>query len=72
MFSVKQKRLIAEAVENILRDTKHAELPGDFDEPISFTLLVEGTESWSYAEIKNNSAVLVPDVNVHNEFMDKG
>jgi hypothetical protein len=64
MFSVAQKRAIADAVQNILRDTQHPELPcGE----ISFHLHVDGAESWSWADIRNNGAVLAPGVNPHNE-----
>ena len=54
MFSVKQKRKIAEAVQKILRDTEHMELP---DTEIQFLLHVRGKEGWSYADILNNGAV---------------
>lgn len=64
MFSVKQKREIAEAVQEILRKTNHPELPvGE----IRFKLRVEGAEKWSWAEILNNGAVTIPDVNLWNE-----
>jgi hypothetical protein len=57
MFSVAQKRNIAEAVQSILRDTKHLEPPlGE----ISFNLHVDGLESWSWADIKNNEACKNP------------
>ena len=46
MFSVKQKREIADAVQKILRDTKHPELPSS---EIEFALNVAGAESWSWA-----------------------
>lgn len=32
---------------------------------------VDGAESWSWADIKNNSAVSVPSVNPHNETLDR-
>ena len=64
MFSVQQKRDIAAKVQDILRETGHPELP---DGEISFHLHVDGAESWSWADIKNNSAVINPDVNLHNE-----
>lgn len=64
MFSVKQKREIADAVQAILRATNHPELP--YGE-IRFTLKVEGAEDWSWAEIKNNGAVANPGVNPWNE-----
>ena len=67
MFSVRQKREIAEKVQGILRDTNHPELPL---EEIQFLLRVEGAEGWSWAEIKNNGAVAVPSVNPHNEAQD--
>ena len=54
MFSVREKRAIADAVQKILRDTHHSELPAG---EINFTLHVAGAESWSWAVIKNNGAV---------------
>lgn len=64
MFSVQQKRAISEAVQKILRDTNHPELP---DTEIQFHLHVDGAESWSWADIKNNGAVANPSINPHNE-----
>ena len=67
MFSIKQKREIAAAVQKILRDTNHPELPvGE----IRFTLRVLGAETWSWADIDNNEAVIVPEVNLHNELIE--
>lgn len=68
MFSVRQKREIAERVQQVLRETNHPELP---EEEISFTLTVRGAESWSWAEIRNNGAVNRPSVNPWNEKQDK-
>lgn len=69
MFSVRQKREIAEQVQRILRDTKHPELP---DGEINFTLHVEGAEPWwQWADIKNNGAVTTPGVNPWNEVQDE-
>lgn len=68
MFSVKQKRDIADAVQKILRSTNHPELPST---EIRFQLHVEGAESWSWADIGNNGAVKVPGVNPWNEKQDK-
>lgn len=63
MFSVNQKRQIADAVQKILRDTGHPELPvGE----IQFQLHVEGAESWSWADIRNNGAVDAPGINPWN------
>ena len=67
MFSVAQKREIAEKVQRILRETNHPELP---DGEISFHLHVDGAESWSWADIKNNGAVTNPTVSQWNEKQD--
>lgn len=67
MFSVRQKREIAEAVQSILRNTNHPELP---DGEIQFALHVDGAESWSWADIRNNGAVTNPGMNPHNEAQD--
>lgn len=64
MFSVAQKRSISEAVQQILRNTQHPELP---EGEIQFTLNVMGTKAWSYAIIENNGAVPNPGVNPWNE-----
>lgn len=67
MFSVRQKREIADAVQKILRDTNHPELPNG---EIKFHLHVNGAESWSWADIQNNGSVLTPDINHWNEKQD--
>jgi len=67
MFSIRQKREIADAVQQILRQTNHPELPNG---EISFHLHVDGAESWSWADIKNNGAVSTPDVDPWNEKQD--
>ena len=64
MFSVKQKREIADAVQRILRATNHPELP---EGEIQFALHVDGAERWSWADIRNNGAVTTPGVNPWNE-----
>lgn len=53
MFSPDLKFMIAEKVEEILRDTRHPELPKDG--PIQFILHVDGAEHWSWANIRNNT-----------------
>lgn len=68
MFSVQQKREIADAVQQILRATNHPELPAG---EISFMLHVDGAASWSWADIRNNGAVKHPGVNPWNEAQDK-
>jgi hypothetical protein len=67
MFSVRQKREIADAVQKILRDTNHPELPSG---EIQFHLHVDGAEAWSWADIKNNGSVANPEVNGWNEKQD--
>ena len=67
MFSVKQKRGIADQIQSILQATKHPELP---EGEIEFHLHVKGAEPWSWADIKNNGAVPSPSVNEHNEQQD--
>lgn len=69
MFSVRQKREISDAVQKILRKTDHPELPKG---EIKFHLHVEGAESWSWADIKNNGSVQNPSINPWNEKQDKG
>lgn len=64
MFSVKQKREIAEKVQKILRETNHPELP---EEEIQFSLQVAGATLMSWANIQNNGAVPNPEVNPWNE-----
>lgn len=68
MFSVKQKREISDAVQKVLRDTNHDELPKG---EIQFHLHVDGAEDWSWADIKNNGSVENPGVNPFNELKDK-
>lgn len=68
MFSVNQKREIAEKVQQILKETGHPELP---DDEINFHLHVDGAESWSWDDIKNNAQVVNPSVNPHNERQDQ-
>jgi len=67
MFSVRQKREISDAVQKILQDTNHPELP---DGEIEFHLHVVGAESWSWANIKNNGVIKTSEVNPWNEVMD--
>ena len=67
MFSVRQKREIADKVQAILRETGHPELPQG---EIHFSLHVDGAESWSWADIRNNGAVMSPGVNPWNERQD--
>ena len=64
MFSVTQKRDIADKVQQILKETNHPELP---DGEIQFNLHVKGAEGWSWADIRNNKAVPNPGVNPFNE-----
>jgi hypothetical protein len=67
MFSVRQKREIANAVQKILQYTNHPELPRG---EIQFHLHVDGAQPWSWADIRNNGAVILPNVNPWNERQD--
>lgn len=68
MFSLRQKREISEAIQKILRETNHPELP---EGEIDFVIKINGKEFWSWAIIENNSRVNNPSINSHNELMDK-
>jgi hypothetical protein len=68
MFSVRQKREIANKVQAVLRATNHPELP---EGEIRFHLHVDGSGPLSWADISNNGAVTRPDINPHNEAMDR-
>jgi hypothetical protein len=67
MFSVHQKRAIADAVQGILRATHHPELPVQGE--VQFKLHVDGAHPSSWADIQNNGSVTNPGVNPHNELM---
>ena len=67
MFSVRQKREIADAVQKILKATNHPELPSG---EVQFRLMVNGAEPWSWADIYNNGAITNPGVNPYNEAQD--
>lgn len=54
MFSPEVKKQIANAVQEILRNTNDSELP---EGEIEFNLYVLGKESWSWANIRNNGAI---------------
>ena len=69
MFSVRQKREIADAIHKILRATDHPELP-KHPEEIQFEIRIKGAEPWSWAIIRNNGAVPNPATNIHNELQD--
>lgn len=68
MFSIMQKRQIAKAVQKILQETNHPELP---EGEITFLLHVDGAEDWSWADIRNNGAVRNPEINLHNELQER-
>ena len=67
MFSVRQKREISDAIQKILRETNHPELP---EHEIKFTIQIQGAASWSWAVISNNGAIENPSVNEWNEHQD--
>ena len=67
MFSIQEKRAISEAIQKILRETNHPELP---EGEIVFEIHIKGAASWSWADIRNNGAVYTASINPHNESQD--
>lgn len=53
MFSIEEKKKIAEAVEKVILELNHPEMP---KEKPTFTLHIKGKESWSWADIVPNWA----------------
>ena len=51
MFSIAEKKKIADAVEKVLLEINHPEMPPNH--PV-FKLHVDGKESWSWADIDPN------------------
>ena len=51
MFSVEEKRKIAKAIEKLLLELNHPEMP---KEKPKFKLHVDGKEGWSWADIEPN------------------
>ena len=66
MFSMNQKKEIAQKVEAILLSYNHPEMPTEKPE---FRLSVRGKENWSWAEIEPNWHFdnTAPGINPHNE-----
>lgn len=66
MFSLKEKQMIADAIERLLLQLAHPEMP---TEKPKFTLHVEGKESWSWADIQPNWTFenKEPEINPWNE-----
>jgi len=65
LFSTKQKREISNAIQEVLRNTNHPELP---HREIQFDIHIKGAENWSYAHITNNGSCVKPSVNEWNEY----
>ena len=51
MFSAAEKKKISEAIEKVLLEINHPEMPKE--KPV-FKLHVDGKESWSWADIEPN------------------
>jgi len=64
MFSTSEKQSISSSIQNILRATNHPELS---KEEIQFNIHIDGAESWSWADIKNNGAYDGEEGNPWNE-----
>lgn len=71
MFSLNQKRIIAQKVEEVLLSFNHPEMPTEKPE---FHLHVKGKESWSWADIEPNHHFenTSPATNPWNEMQDGG
>ncbi len=69
MFSLREKRELSTAIQELIKETEHPELPKDRE--IAFSIRIEGAEVWSWAIIRNNAAVTYPGINPHNEAQDK-
>ena len=70
MFSMEQKRKIAEIIEKALLELNHIEMP---KEKPKFKLHVDGKEEWSFADIEPNwvfdDGNKKPSVNPFNEMV---
>lgn len=66
MFSVAEKKLIAQKLEELILSLKHPEMP---TEKPNFTLHIYGKEPWSFADISPNWTFekTAPSVNPWNE-----
>ncbi len=67
MFSVAEKRKIAEEIEKLLLSLNHPEMP---NEKPDFKIHIDGKESWSWADIEPNwkyDDANPPSVNLWNE-----
>lgn len=54
MFSVNEKQHIATEIEKLIRELNHPEMDND---NIRFNIHIDGRESWSWADIKDNKTV---------------
>ncbi len=64
MFSIAEKRHLAQIVETAIRELNHPEMDND---NIRFSLHIDGKESWSWADIHPNSERVKGEPNGWNE-----
>lgn len=64
MFSVSEKRHLAEVIERAIRELNHPEMDND---NIRFHLHIDGKASWSWADIHENSLPVESTPNPWNE-----
>ena len=75
MFNVEEKKKIAQTIEEVILSFNHPEMP---KENVSFSLHVDGKESWSWADInpnwtfENKKPLVNPWNEVAREKMGKG
>ena len=70
MFSMQQKKEIAQKIEELLLSFNHPEMP---KEKPKFKIHIDGKESWSWADIEPNWIFenKEPDINPFNEMQGK-
>ena len=68
MFSIAEKRKIADEIEKFLLSLRHPEMP---TEKPKFKIHIDGKESWSWADIEPNwvfdDGEKIPQINPFNE-----
>ena len=69
MFSVRQKKMISESIEKLIRYINHPEMDND---NIRFRIHIDGKEPWSFADITDNKTAQDNGVRVNpwNESQD--
>jgi hypothetical protein len=64
MFSIQEKRDLANKIQELIRATNHPELPSG---NIKFRIHIDGAEAWSWADIQDNASVPITYLNPWHE-----